>query len=273
MAISKNKKIFNQEITIDKLMELLKKQDIITSENNKLYITRSGKFFFEEEIFNEHNLISNAYLEGRREWDERHGTIIAQNSLLWKYLFGLIGLCALLTIGLISVAHQSKVVPLIVAQDKLGVLTSIGVPQPVKLNQAVVGQQIMQYITALRSFSSDSNVNNRNITIVTSMSSQSISSQIDEMIKANAGDSNLSSITVQPTSIIALQNSNSYELDWTETRRMTDGTTTETSWQGIITFTKIDLDSLTTLMNNPLGILVTQMQISQKLVNSQQAGA
>jgi type IV secretory pathway TrbF-like protein len=268
MASTKKNPNLKQEITANQLTDLLKEQNLITVENNRYFLTNGGKFLFEQNAENRKEVI-NPYLAGRQEWDDRNGSLIAQISNLWKALIGALIIIALLVGGLISVARQSKVIPYYIGLDKLLNGYPLGVPQDVKLSDGMIERQLMNYIEALRSFSSDPNINTKNIQVISSMSSQSLSDQIDTIVKANAADQNLSSITVAVTGINSYPNSdNSYEINWTENRKASDGTSIQTYWKANITYKKLELTDTSILQNNPFGVLITSLQIFPRLVSN-----
>lgn len=267
------------EVTGAEVIDILKEQNIISEEKGRYYLTSVGQFFFSENEDNRNN-VTNPYIAARREWDERNGSLIAQVSNLWKTLIGAIVIIILLVIGMISVAMQSKVIPFYIALDKLHNAYPLGVPQETKASEGDVERQLMNYIEDLRSFSSDPNVNAKNIQIISSMSSQSLSDQIDTIIKTNASDPNLSTITVTITNITGFSNTSnptgaedkpgikSYSIDWTETRKSTDGTEASSYWRAIVSYKKLPIDNISILQGNPFGLLITQLQISPKLVTS-----
>src|ERR687883_191751 len=76
---------------------------------------------------NEHRLSDTSpYLEARREWDERYGSLItrARNWRIAAILALLVTLVA--TCGLIALSTKAKVVPYVVAIDNLGRVLAAG---------------------------------------------------------------------------------------------------------------------------------------------------
>ena len=62
----------------------------------------------------------NPYLSARREWNERYGDYIARARNWRSAAFAALAISAVLALGVVWEAAQSKVVPYVVEVDKLG---------------------------------------------------------------------------------------------------------------------------------------------------------
>lgn len=62
----------------------------------------------------------NPYLSARREWNERYGDYIVQARNWRGAAFAALAIAAVLAVGVVWQAAQSKVVPYVVQIDKLG---------------------------------------------------------------------------------------------------------------------------------------------------------
>ena len=67
----------------------------------------------------------SVYLEARREWNERYGDYIAREHA-WKLGFFVMGLISIVCAGgMAYLSSQSKLVPYVVAVDKLGFAVAV----------------------------------------------------------------------------------------------------------------------------------------------------
>src|SRR5260370_1436430 len=67
------------------------------------------------------------YLVGRRQWDERYGSLITRATNWRAAAFLALGGLLIALIGLVAMSMRSKVVPYIVAVDSVGHVVSQGV--------------------------------------------------------------------------------------------------------------------------------------------------
>jgi type IV secretion system protein TrbF len=95
---------------------------------------------------------SAVYLAGRREWNERYGSYIAQRDA-WRLLaMASLGVAAVAVGGVVWLSAQSRVVPYVVEVDKLGDALAVqraNVATPV--DTGVIRAQLARFISDVRS--------------------------------------------------------------------------------------------------------------------------
>lgn len=257
-----------QEISIDELKKKLINERIVEERNNRIYLTKIGKIALGEiDNFSAvRNDIVNPYLEARNEWDERMGYSVARETTWRKVAFFLMAIFGIQTIGYVYTATRSHIEPYLIAIDALGTLTPLGVPHKLKTNQGSVEQQMLIYITALRSFSIDKGVNDKNIDIVTAMTSSSAMGKVSDLMLAQSEDPKPT--TVQITNIQPIPNSNSFQIDFIETPTDTiDTTSNKKYWRALVTVKEGKTpDDPVQVPNNPLGLSIIEITVTQRVI-------
>ena len=256
-----------QEISIDELKKKLINERIVEERNNRIYLTKIGKIALGEiDNFSAvRSDIFNPYLEARNEWDERMGYSVARETTWRKVAFFLMAIFGIQTIGYVYTATRSHIEPYLIAIDALGTLTPLGVPHKLKTNQGSVEQQMLIYITALRSFSIDKGVNDKNIDIVTAMTSSSAMGKVSDLMLAQSEDPKPT--TVQITNIQPIPNSNSFQIDFIETPTDTiDTTSNKKYWRALVTVKEGKTpDDPVQVPNNPLGLSIIEITVTQRV--------
>ncbi len=161
-----------------------------------------------------------------------------------------------------SIAHQKQVDAIFFAVDKIGRIIATGNPSnKLKISQDMMQQQMQDYIIALRSFSSDPEVNKRSYDKLKAMTAQNMATEVDNIVRENAANPNLATIVVDITSFNPLPNSSSYQIEWTENRKAIDGTVNSMYYRATLTLSTFIPSDPNIYYVNPLGILITQFDI------------
>ena len=104
------------------------------------------------------------YVDSRREWNERYGSYVAQRDNWRRIAFGALGLAAFAMGGWGWQASQSKVVPYVVAVDKLGDAIAVGPAERApKDNPRAVRAQLARWIVNVRTVTTDMDAATRNV--------------------------------------------------------------------------------------------------------------
>src|ERR1700694_2042631 len=100
--------------------------------------------------------ICDPYINARREWNERYGSYIAR-ARNWRYAaFGSLFVSAILAVGVIWLASQSKLVPFVVQVDKLGEAIAVKrADRASTIDQRIVKAQLAAWIVNVRTVSAD----------------------------------------------------------------------------------------------------------------------
>lgn len=254
-----------KEISLDELKILLFREKALEERNGRFYLTKVGKVLLGEDNNKaKREEIINPYINARREWDERMGYSVARETKWRQFAYFVIILFAISLFWNFKQSTQSHIEPYLIAQDEIGTITPLGVPHKIKLDQSATEQQMMVYITALRSFSIDRVVNDRNIDIITAMTAGSIMNKVGEKMKSQSVDPRPTS--VQITNVQPIPDSNSYQVDWTEINTNTVDAKSKTYWRAILVLkqTQTPSDPLS-VPNNPFGIIITDINVSPRV--------
>lgn len=95
---------------------------------------------------------SAVYLAGRREWNERYGSYIAQRDAWRMTALASLGVAAVAVAGVVWLSAQSRVVPYVVEVNKLGdelAVRRADVAMPI--DPAVIRAQLARFISNVRS--------------------------------------------------------------------------------------------------------------------------
>lgn len=263
MAATNNKNARDQrEVDNSELYEILKREGIITQRNNRTYLTKSGKILLEDKDNKINSELSNQYIDARRMWDERMGYSAAREAVWKKISFVCLALTSIAVLCSVYIVTRSKFIPYVVFLDQTGTLYPGGVPHKINIEPKIMDVQLREYITAMRSFYKDDDVNNHNIDIVTSMTSTDAINKVQHYMTSQ--NENPKKTTVQITAVSEIPKSSSYQVDWTETQVDSD---VQTYWRAVITVKQIDsLDQIDPKQYtlNLAGISVTDITISPR---------
>lgn len=101
------------------------------------------------------SLSDNPWLHARREWDERYGELLSR-AYNWRIAALLAMLCAaILAIGVVVMATQSRLVPYVVAVDQIGRASYEGLAAPAGADARVIQATLAQWIQSWRTVISD----------------------------------------------------------------------------------------------------------------------
>ena len=107
---------------------------------------------------------SSPYTEGRKEWNERYGSYIAQRDNWRKATFAALGLAAVAVGSNVWLASQSKVEPYVVAIDKLGDAIAVGPADRTTLdNPRAVRRELDLWVKNVRTVTTDHDAATRNV--------------------------------------------------------------------------------------------------------------
>jgi type IV secretion system protein VirB5 len=217
---------------------------------------------------------TSIYLEARREWNERYGEYIAREHA-WKLGFFVMGLISIICSGgLCYVSSQSKLVPYVVAVDKLGY--AIGVQRAdvaAKPDTRVIRAQLARWIENLRSVYQDAGAERVNIEYVYSMLRRTDPAfiHLNEYLANHDPFERAKSegVSVQIGSVIPITGT-TWGVQWKETIHSSKGEMlSNTEYQANLT-TVIDLPTKeATLLRNPMGVYIKNFDWSERLIKEE----
>jgi type IV secretion system protein TrbF len=201
-------------------------------------------------------------LRGRREWDDRYGSL-ARGKRNWQLAaLGLLAIDGLLTAGLLHVAAQSRVTPFVVEVDRLGQAVAFGPAEQLrKTDERLVRYQLNLFVRDVRSVYADAEVQKTVINRAYAHSRDAALVFLNTHFKHHNPflRSARGSVAVQVQSVLRLSPS-SWQVQWRETEMTSSGRVVSTSdWQAVL---GVDLQPPVTselLLVNPLGLYVTDI--------------
>ena len=213
---------------------------------------------------------SDPYLDARREWNERYGSYIAR-AKNWRLMaFGMLAICLVQTIGLVTIAGQQKLVPYIVQVDKLG--SAIPVARAEKMNAAderVVKAMLARFVADLRSVVSDGIVQRQMIDRTYAMLSNGTRALalVNEFYRKDPPFARAASsgVSVEISAVMSISEK-TWQVDWEEITRDTSGTVTnKLRWKASLTIAFNPPSTERQIRANPVGVFITDLSWSQVL--------
>jgi type IV secretion system protein VirB5 len=209
------------------------------------------------------------FIAARREWNERYGDYIAQ-AKNWRLAAILsLAISAILAVGAIWLAAQTKFVPYVVEVDKLGAAVAISRADRATFtpDQRIVRAQLAQWISDARSVSSDPAAERTALTRVYSMIATSAKPYLDDWYRAHspfeAGARETVAVTVDA---VLPQSDRTFQLQWTEVHRpLNSAQTTTMHWISQVTVGINPPSDEATILHNPLGLYVTDLTWTQRI--------
>jgi type IV secretion system protein TrbF len=212
--------------------------------------------------------IDNPYLNARREWNERYGSYIARARNWRLAALGSIAVCLVLSVGVIWLGLQSKIVPFVVEVDKLGQAVAVQrADRAAPVDQRVVKAQLAAWIVDVRSVSADPTAQKAALERVYSMVDSSGATILNDYYRDNSPfDAGLQRrVAVSIDAVLPISDS-SYQVQWTEDTRDLAGRLWKTThWQSSIELVFDPPTEEAELLRNPLGIYVHALSWTQQL--------
>lgn len=206
----------------------------------------------------------NPYLNARKTWND-HSLNLVNSRLSWQVIAIISLLIVVLAVaGLIHIASQSKFVPYVVKVDKLGEAVAVAPASRAQpTDKYVVKATLAEFITNARTVTPDVALQRNAIFKLYSHLSKAdpATVKMSEWLNGPEGTpferASKSTVNVQIDSVLQ-QTDESWQVDWTETKRSRDGEVINRStMRGLINVYTVPTTSNTTeeqIRNNPLGI-------------------
>jgi len=211
----------------------------------------------------------NPYLAGRLEWNERyHGFIRAKRN--WQ-IIAVVALVvnAVLGLGILWQASQSRVTPYVVEVDELGQTLVVGpAERTTTVDRRLVRYQVAEFIRKARSIVADGAAEKQLLDNAYAHAAGAATRFLNDHFKAHNPFLRMHerTVSVEVTSVLPLPASESWQVQWTETHRGLDGAVlVEERWQAILTVEIRPGDTPEAIEQNPLGLYVTDIQWTKQL--------
>lgn len=207
------------------------------------------------------------YQRGKRAWDERMGTVVAQ-AKNWRICA--LSLCAITivqSIGLIYQSAKSTVKPYVVEVTKEGLVQAVGPASQINFRPGgpVLEYFLAQWVQRVRSLPLDPVVAKNNWLTAYAYLRQSAATVLNEMAQKEQPLAKLGkeTVSVQVRNVVPLSK-DTYQVRWEETRYSKEGATMETkNMTGAFTVEIDPPSDEDQLLKNPLGLYISRFSWSQ----------
>lgn len=213
--------------------------------------------------------VKNPYIDGRREWNERYGSYIAQ-ARNWRIVAMLSIFLTLFSVGgVIYMASQSQVQPYIVEVDKLGDAMTVAPAQAIRsYDVKVIKFMLGEFVNNLRTvYKEDSKIQKQMIYKVYNYLSTTLPAyqQINQFYQQNSPFEKTFNTQVEITSVLVLAEK-TFQVDWVE--RQLDKTgkyITNDGYRATVNVEIVPPSTAAEMMKNPLGLYVKDISLQQTL--------
>lgn len=212
----------------------------------------------------------NPYLDARKEWDERYGSLISRANNWRRAALAALLIALLETGGLIALAMKSKVVPYVVAIDSLGRTVASGpAEQTPAADDKLKRAALFHWVSDLRTVTIDGVAQRKAIDRVYTMIANGSPAQIEVgdfyRLAPPQERAQTRTVDVEVKAVFATSEK-TYQVEWTETIRGLSGQMEgEERWKGSFTITVNPPTDERLIRLNPLGIYVTNVSWSRVL--------
>ena len=220
----------------------------------------------------------NPYLSARKEYGDRYGSSV-KDAARWRQIsFFLVMLCVAFGALMMWMASQNKVIPYMVQVDKQGYAVAIksseqGAVADTRVIVATLGGFFVNFKTVITDVSSQKRMVNEVYSYLAkgSAAESFVSHYYQEHNPFVATqDRNRYTVQVEIRSIVRSgSNDKSWQVLWSE-EKLEQGTVIErTDWRAIVSIAVSPVRELAEVLQNPLGIFITDINMAQDL-NPQQ---
>jgi type IV secretion system protein VirB5 len=204
----------------------------------------------------------SAFLSARKEWDDRYGSL-ARGKRNWQLTASALMLLLLVaTSGLVWLSTRNRVTPYVVEVDRHGQAVALGPAKPLEqADERFLRFILSLYIHDLRSLLTDGEAQKELIDRAYNHTAGVASDFLNRHFQDHNPFERAAKerVAVQVQSILPLSDE-SWQVQWTETATRLDARPTATTkWQAVLTVELHPPTNTETLLNNPLGLFVTEI--------------
>lgn len=207
------------------------------------------------------------YQRAGQLWDDRIGSARVQ-ARNWRLMaFGGLALTTAMSAALVWQSLQSKVVPYVVAVDRLGETRAVSqAERDYQPTDAQVAWHLARFIEHVRSVSLDPVLMRRDWLSAYDFVTRRGAQFLGDYARAADpfGAVGEKTVSVQVTSVVRASD-RSFQVKWTETHFERGARTGTSNWTGILTVVRRAPTSAETLRRNPLGIYIDAIDWSREL--------
>ncbi|APJ05288.1 VirB8/TrbF family protein [Silvanigrella aquatica] len=212
-----------------------------------------------EKLLTEFQDTNNPYLHAKWEWNERYGSFIREKEKWQKISFFILIALIISIVGLVAVSLQSKITAFFVKTDQLGKPIVIERVDPTtKLNSSVVAYQLGEFITFVRTVTTDGKLKKYWMQVAQKYCSETASNILQEYWANNPPEkiAQMMNISVSIISIMPIKSTESWQINWTETASKNGLSVGETTWSAIVNIGIIPIKNEQDFIKNPTGLII-----------------
>src|SRR6202049_1697951 len=158
----------------------------------------------------------NPYLAARRDGNERYGDYIARARNWRSAAFAALAISAVLALGVVWEAAQSKVVPYVVEVDKLGDAVAVGrAARAAPADARVVKAQLGAWIVAVRSLSSDPTAEKAALARAYAMTAATATTFLNDYYSKHSPFGPTRTVAVSVQAVLPVRD-RTYQIQWSE---------------------------------------------------------
>ncbi|EJU14392.1 conjugal transfer protein TrbF [Sphingomonas sp. LH128] len=206
------------------------------------------------------------YQRAGQLWDERIGSARVQ-ARSWRYIaFGCLGLAGAMATGLLWQSLQSRVVPYVVAVDRLGEPRAISKAETnYRPTDPQVAWALAKFIAHVRGLSLDPVIARRDWLEAYDYTTQRGAKFLSEYARASGALTRIGerTVSVQITSVVRASDK-SFQVKWMEQEFERGSLSASSRWTAILTLIEKPPRDTDTLRRNPLGIYVDAIDWSRE---------
>lgn len=218
-----------------------------------------------EKLLTEFQDTNNPYLHAKWEWNERYGSYIREKEKWQKISFFILIALIISIVGLVAISLQSKITAFFVKTDQLGKPIVIERVDPTtKLNSSVVAYQLAEFITFVRTVTTDGKLKKYWMQVAQKYCSETASNYLQEFWVKNPPEkiAQVMNISISIVSVLPIKSTESWQINWTETASKNGINVGTTSWSAIVNIGIISIRNEQDFIKNPTGLIIKSINWS-----------
>ena len=213
---------------------------------------------------------SNPYLNVQRKWDDRYGTEVKEKKVWQIFSIVSLSLNIVLVAAVTYYGTRSQFIPYALkTTDSSPIIEVSRLDATSEIDPKIIASQLAQFVSDVRTVTTDGKLKKKMTERVYSMCSSTDGAislnTVQEWLKKNDPFeiAKVMNISVTVTSVMALNSTNTYQIQWTETAIVNGLEREKINWTGLFEATKKNLTTWTEILNNPTGLVVKSISWSQ----------
>lgn len=214
--------------------------------------------------------ISNPYIDGRREWNERYGSYIKRAQAWRAVAFLSLTMAIISSLGLVYVSSKSQIVPYIVKIDKIGKVTGVGIATGGgKVDTNIIKYTLAEFIKNFRTVYPDPTVQADYVYKMYRYLSDSLpaKSQVDRYMSEHSPFMRAydGKVEIEVESILNVSR-DTWQINWSELEYNKEGLFKKSKrYRGILTIVFDSPKTEAEVLKNPIGLYIKEISWSEIL--------